>query len=591
MACWIAWNGMRPLRRSLQSLSEGKISIDLLDVAATCAALATGRPITATFVLWMVGIGDLLLDISANIARGAMAPLVKQAEQEALRVFADDTTQRVPVHVLKRGDRIKVATGHAIVADGKVVSGSAEVDQKALTGESDLVAKNEGDPVFASTVVAEGQIVVEVESSGKNTEAAKIASVLETIGSKPTTLQRDALDFASRLVLPTFGVAGLAALWARDINRGVCILITDFGTGIRIAVPTSAMTAVALAARDGVLVKGAQYLERLSKTDVVIFDKTGTLTSGVPEVVEVVTKNGFKESDLIELCASAEAKYEHPVAKALTNYAKLKNISLTDPEPGSEDYVVGQGCSAKVKGQRVYVGRASWLESQNFKIKPIKKDLDRLKLNQISTLCVAVDDEVVGLVGYSDGTRPESAKMVDKLRAHGKRRVVLLSGDNAEIVKKVGREVGIDDAVGGLLPQQKADYVKNMQAEGHIVAMVGDGINDVPALGAADVGISIAGSTTMAIETADVILLEGGLAKLERAFSVSEQAMERVRQNLRIIIVPNAIAIVLGALGLINPPVAALINNGTTIFAVAAGIAPLLFERPFSVESSKVKDV
>jgi heavy metal translocating P-type ATPase len=399
---------------------------------------------------------------------------------------------------------------------------------------------------------------------------------LETVGSKPTTLQRNALDFAGQLVLPTFAVAGLAAALTGDVTRAVCILITDFGTGIRIAVPTSAMTAVALAAREGVLVKGAQYLERLSKTDLIIFDKTGTLTNGVPEVVEVVTRNGFKESELIELCASAESQYEHPVAKALTSYARLKDIPLVEPEPGSEDYVVGLGFSARVKGHRVRVGRATWMESQKLKIKPIKKDLARLRENQVSTLCVAVGHEVVGLIGYSDGTRPEASRMVEKLRAGGKRKIVLLSGDNSEVVKKVAREVGIDDAVGGLLPDQKTDYVKRMQAAGHVVAMVGDGVNDVPALAAADVGISIAGSTTVALEMADVILLEGGLARLEKAFRISDQAMEKVRLNLGIIIVPNAIAIGLGALGLISPPVAAIINNGATILAVLVGTAPLL---------------
>jgi cation-transporting P-type ATPase C len=231
------------------------------------------------------------------------------------------------------------------------------------------------------------------------------------------------------------------------------------------------------------------------------------------------------------------------------------------------------------------------MESQKLKIKPIKKDLARLRENQVSTLCVAVGHEVVGLIGYADGTRPEAAKMVEKLRAGGKRKIVLLSGDNSEVVKKVAREVGIDDAVGGLLPDQKADYVRKMQAAGHVVAMVGDGVNDVPALAAADVGISIAGSTTVALEMADVILLEGGLARLEKAFRISDQAMEKVRLNLGIIIVPNAIAIALGALGLISPPVAAIINNGATILAVLVGTAPLLLGPSVVAGPSKGKEL
>lgn len=579
VAGWTTVNTIRPLWRCVESLSEGEISIDLLDVAATFAALATERPITAAFVIWMVGVGDFLLDLSAKQTRGAMAALLQHSDRDAFRIGKDKRIERVPVHQLEKGDHILVSTGQSIVADGKVLSGSAEVDEKALTGESRLVAKKKGAAVFASTAVAAGQIVVGVESSGRSTEAAKIERVLETIGSKPLTLQRNALAFASKLVLPTFAVAALAAALSGDITRAVCILITDFGTGIRIAVPTTAMTAMALAAREGVLIKGAQYLERLSKTDTIIFDKTGTLTNGVPEVVEVVTKRGFNESTLIELCASAESKYEHPVAKALTSYAKLKHIALVEPELGSEEYAVGLGFSARVKGHHVRVGRASWMKQQGLKLKLFKHDLVRLKAERVSTLCVAVGHEVVGLIGYSDGTRPEAARMVNKLRAGGKRKIVLLSGDNPEVAKNVAQEVGIDEAVGGLLPHQKSDYVKKLQADGRVVAMVGDGVNDAPALATADVGISIAGSTAVALETADVVLLEGGLVRLEKAFRLSDQAMERVRQNLGVIIAPNAIAIGLGALGLITPGVAAIINNGATLLAVLVGTFPLLATR------------
>ena len=577
LALGIALNTVRPLARSIAAIRKGEISIDLLDVAATFAALVTGRPITAAFVIWMVGVGDFLIDISANNARSALSMLMRRRDQEALRVLPDGAIEAVPVGDLDVGDHFMVHTGHGILADGRVVSGLAEVDEKALTGESHLLSKKEGDLVFASTVVVEGHLVVEVERSGKNTEAAKIERILNTVGSKPLTLQRDALDVASKLVLPTFGVAWLAAAWSSDVTRAVCVLITDFGTGFRIAVPTTALTAMTLAAREGVLVKGAQYLERLSKTDIIIFDKTGTLTSGVPEVVEVVTARGVKESTLMKLCASAEARHDHPVARALKSYAKAHGIRLLEPEPGSEEYTVGLGLSARVGGHRVRVGRAIWMESQKLKIGPsFKKRLARFQKDKRSSLCVAVDDEVVGLVAYSDGTRPESAAIVRRLRDDGRRRVVLLSGDSPEVVKNVARAVGIDEAVGGLLPEQKADYVRRMRATGCVVAMVGDGINDAPALAAADVGISITGSTDVALETADVVLLDGGLARLEKAFQISDQTIASVRQNLGIIIVPNAIAIALGAFGLIAPPMAAIINNGATFLAVLVGTLPLL---------------
>ena len=577
LALGVVENSLRPLGRSIAALRKGQVSIDLLDVAATFAALATRRPITASFVIWMVGVGDLLLDISANNARSALSMLMRRKDQDALRVLPDGKLEAVPLGDLKVGDRFMVHTGHGILADGRVVSGLAEVDEKALTGESHLLSKTEGDAVFASTVVAEGHLVVEVTRSGKNTEAAKIERILNTVGSKPLTLQRDALDFASKLVLPTFGVAWLAAALSSDVNRAVCVLITDFGTGFRIAVPTTALTAMTLAAREGVLVKGAQYFERLAKTDVIIFDKTGTLTSGVPEVVKVVTARGMKESTLMKLCASVEARHDHPVARALKSYAKGHGIRLVEPAPGSEEYTVGLGVSARVEGRRVRVGRAMWMESQKLKIPPsFKRHLARFNEDKSSSLCVAVEDAVVGLVAYSDGTRPESAAIVRRLRDNGRRQVVLLSGDGPEVVKNLARAVGIDTAVGGLLPEEKADYVRKLRAAGRVVTMVGDGINDAPALAVADVGISIAGSTDVALETADVVLLDGSLAQLEKAFEISERTMSRVRQNLGIIVVPNSIAIALGALGLINPPMAAIINNGTTFLAVLVGTAPLL---------------
>jgi heavy metal translocating P-type ATPase len=580
MAIGISLNTIRPLRRSLDAFLEGKVSIDLLDVAATFAALLTGRPATAAFVIWTVGVGDLLLDVSASSTRDILSKLLLYTSKKVDRLLPNGHTEQVSIDQLERGDHFIVHVGHGIAADGVVVSGKAEVDEKALTGESKLALKKKGDRVFASTLTVEGRIVVEVESAGKNTEAAKIESLLRGVGNKPLTMQRDALNFAGKLVIPTFGVAGAAAAFASDVDRGVCILITDFGTGIRIAVPTCALIAMELAAREGVLLKGAQYLERLAKTDVIIFDKTGTLTSGKPEVIEILTAKGFENAELIRLAASAETGHDHPVAQALRSYAERHQITLTKPELGSQESLVGLGVSAKIDGHRVLVGRASWIQDQKLKVRPFKKALARLKKIQVSTLCVAVDDRVVGIIGYADNTRPESAAIIRKLQAGGRRKVVLLSGDDPEVVKKVALEIGADEAIGGLLPNEKAKYIKKQRAAGRIVAMVGDGINDAPALALADVGISFAGSTDVAIETADVILLDGGIIRLARAFELSEQAMARVRENIGVVIVPNAIAIFLGAFGFINPPVAAIINNGATLAAVLVGTFPLLNAPP-----------
>jgi Cu2+-exporting ATPase len=583
LALGIALNTLSPLRRSVTSLRSGKVSIDLLDVVATFAALATRRPATAAFVIWMVGVGDLLIDLSANTARSAMSLVMRHGEQKATRLLrpggrlAQSGVEDVLVRDLNVGDRFVANTGQSIGADGVVVSGLAEVDEKALTGESRLLSKRRGARVFASSVVVEGRLVVEVLRSGKNTEAAKVERILNTVGSKPLTLQRSALDFAGKLVLPTIAVAGLAAALSSDVTRAVCILITDFGTGIRVATPTSAMAALAIAAREGVLIKGAQYLERLSKTDVIVFDKTGTLTKGTPEVVEIVTARGVAASTLISWSASAEARYDHPVARALKACAKEMDIRLTEPEPGSEEYAVGLGVSARLEGRRLRVGRPEWMKSQGIDVgRTFARHLARFRKASQSTLCVAEGERVVGIVAYSDGTRPEGAAIIGALREGGRRRVVLLSGDSPDVVETVARAVGIDEAVGGLLPEEKAAYVRELREAGNVVAMVGDGINDAPALALADVGISIHGSTDVALETADVILLGGGLSRLERAFGISDRAMTNVQETLGVVILPNAIAIALGALGLITPPTAAIINNGATIAAVLVGVAPLV---------------
>jgi heavy metal translocating P-type ATPase len=578
MAAGIVLVALRPMARSVDAfINEGKLSIDSLDVAATFAALATGRPATAAFVIWMVGVGDLLLDFSANTTRHALSKLVQQRDREACVVSEDGSIRRVPVEALIIGDRFIVQAGQSIAADGRVVDGCAEVDEKALTGESRPIRKDKLSIVYASTLLLQGRIVVEVEAISKNSEVAKIERVLNTVGNKPLTLQREALELGGKLVPPTFAIAGAAAAVASSVTPGVSVLVTDFGTGIRIAVPTSALTAMTIAAREGIMVKGAHYLERLSKTDVIIFDKTGTLTSGEPEVVEVLTAKGFEESLLVMLSASAEAGQDHPVARALRAYAKDLGVELVEPDHGSLDYAVGLGITVKVEDYRVQVGRATWMEDQGIELKRFKKDLARLRSEQVSTLCVAVDGKLKGIIGYSDGTRPESASIVEKLKANGKRRVILLSGDHDEVVQKVALEVGIDEAMGSMLPEQKADYVRKLMSEGHVVAMVGDGINDAPALALADVGISIAGSAEVAIETADVVLLEGGLIRLPKAIEISEQAMRSVKRSLGIIIAPNAAAICLGAFGYINPTTAAIINNGATMTAVGLSTLSLLW--------------
>ncbi len=576
-AAAVAVTAIPPARRALTALGEKRLSVDLLDVAAIGISVATGQPATGAFITWLLGVGDLVLERTHDRARHAISKLMKLDASDAWRIGKTGDVERIAVKRLAVGDRIVVEAGGRVPADGIVVRGTAAVDEKALTGESIPKERRVGERVLAATVVVEGQVVVEVDRVGGDTTAAKIVQILEGAGAKPMTLQRHAEKIADRLVLPTFGIAGGAAALASQIDRATSVLITDFGTGIRIAVPTSALTAMTLAAREGVLVKGGQFLERLAKADVVVFDKTGTLTLGEPVVREVRSFGKLAPDEVMALAAAAEERQRHPVAQAIRAHAETRRLAVPDADLGSEQYAIGVGLRARVDGRDVLVGGKRLMVSGGVWVAHAQSAVERYLAEGVSSIYVAIDGTLEAVVAYSDAPRKESADVVKALRAGGRREVVLLSGDAREPVEAVGRAVGVDRAIGELLPEQKAEHVRELQRAGRIVAMVGDGINDAPALAVADVGISLDGGADVALETADVVLLEGGLAKLPEAFAIADRAMAHVRRGLGLVIAPNAVAIVLGALGLVTPGVAAVVNNGSTVVAALAAVSPLFF--------------
>ncbi len=575
-AAAVAITAIPPARRALAALGEKRLSVDLLDVAAIGISIGTGQPATGAFITWLLGVGDLVLERTHDRARHAISKLMKLEASEAWRIEKNGEVERVAVKRLGVGDRVVVEAGGRVPADGVVVRGEASIDEKALTGESIPRAHREGDRVLAATVVVEGQIVVEVDRVGGDTTAAKIVQILEGAGAKPMTLQKHAEKIADRLVLPTFGMAGGAALLASQIDRATSVLITDFGTGIRIAVPTSALTAMTLAAREGVLVKGGQYLERLAKADVVVFDKTGTLTVGEPEVREVRCYGTLAADEVIALAAAAEERQGHPVAEAIRAYAQKRGLAVPDADLGTEEYAIGIGLRARVGGREIAIGGKRLMTSRGIWVAHAQVAVDRNLADGVSSLYVAVDGTLEATIAYADAPRKESAGVVRALRAGGRRQVVLLSGDARGPVESVGRAVGVDQAIGELLPEQKARHIKELQRAGKVVAMVGDGINDAPALAVADVGISLDGGADVALETADVVLLEGGLARLPDALAIADRAMAHVRRGLGLVIAPNAVAIALGALGLLSPGMAAVVNNGSTVIAALAAVSPLL---------------
>jgi Cu2+-exporting ATPase len=575
----VAASALPVYQRAWRALvGERRLNVDVMDATAIAVCLVRAEPITGGLITTLLALGDLILERTQARARMAISRLMQLDDGEAF-VLDGDEVRRVQPRELRVGMSIVIYPGGRIPADGVIIDGSLAVDEKALTGESVPRDRLLGDKVMAASVAVSGQAIVAVERVGSDTIAARIVQILEGAGAKPMTLQRNAERHADRLVGPTFVAAGAAWAASGVVDRLTSVLITDFGTGVRVAVPTAALTAMTLAARAGVLVKGATFLERLAEADTVIFDKTGTLTRGVPEVCEVIATGALGAVEVAAYAAAAEGNQSHPIADAIRRHAERAGAPRWEPELKTERYRIGLGLEARVRERRVHVGNPRLLREAGIDPGAGERARAELASHGVSSVLVAVDGELVGVIGYADAPRPEACDVVAALKAGGRRRVLLLSGDARQPVEAVARRVGIDEAIGEVLPENKADVVRRLKAEGRKVAMVGDGINDAPALAVADIGISLHGGTDVALETADVVLLEGGLERLPHIFAVADSAMLRVKQVLGLILVPNAAAIAAGAFGLINPLVAAIINNGSTVAAALHAVSPLLRRR------------
>lgn len=578
LAAAVAATAVPSVVRATAALRQRRIGVDALDVVAIGISLGTGRYATAALVTWLLGLGDLVLARTQARARRAISERLDLDTVDAHRLRGGRDVERVPASSLRAGDRIVVETGARITADGIVESGVALVDERSLTGESMPRARRRGDRVLSASVVVDGQIIVRVERAGADTAARRIAEILASAGTKPMTLQRNAERTADKLVVPTFLLAGASAALTTQLDRMTSVLITDFGTGLRVAIPTAALTAMTLAAREGVLVKGGQFLERLARVDTIVFDKTGTLTKGEPEVVAIDIIGDLAAPTCLAFAAAAEARQKHPIAGAIRRAAMRTGAGVVQADVGSEIVSVGRGVSARAAGHHVVVGGARAMADHAVVIHDALRRTIAEHHAELgaSTVFVAVDGALSAVLAVCDAPRAESPNVVEALRANGRRQVMLLSGDDHRTASAIGRALGIDRVEGNLLPEDKANVIRELKHAGRTVAMVGDGINDAPALAVADVGISLEGGTDLALEAADVVLLEGGLSKLPRAFAIADRGMKNVERCLAIVLAPNAVAIALGAVGLLTPGAAALINNGSTVLSALSAIAPMV---------------
>lgn len=571
------WNALPIAKRAWHiARHEKRLNVDFLDTLAIGASMVQGLAVTGGIITWLIRLGDWIRDMTAMGSKRAIAELMEFQGRTAW-VVVEGAVIQVPVTQLKKDDLVIVYPGEVVPVDGEIVEGSAMVDQKTITGEGLPVSRAKGEQVFAATALREGQITVRAQRVGTETVAGQIAQLVDAAPIGDTRMQNHAERFADRLVVPTLSLATGTALLTADINRFLSLVIVDYGTGIRVAAPTSVLASITHAARSGIIIKSGGHMERLAEVDTIVFDKTGTLTHGVPEVVDVISfQNRIPTDHLIGLAAGVESRLSHPVAEALRTHAANRGVEILPCD--TPDYHVGLGIEGQVNGHYVHLGSERYLRGQQIRIgASIARQKAELDESGNSCLFMAVDGKFAALIPYADKVRPESQQVMRRLKELGVRDTIMLTGDNATVAKAVGARVGLTRQFADMMPSDKADVIAQLKAEGRTVAMVGDGINDSVALTYSDVGIAMRHGAEIAHESAHIVLMEDSLWKLVHAVEISRGAVGLIKQNYGIVAVLNTLALGLALpSGLVSPTFTAVLSNGSAILASMNGMRPLL---------------
>jgi len=570
------WNAIPIARRAWRVWSnERRLNVDFLDTLAITASVLQHNPLAGSLVTWLIKLGDWIRDLTAAGSRRAISGLLEFRSKSAW-ILRDGQITAIPAAELVVGDLVVVYPGEMIPVDGEIIDGVATIDQKTITGEGLPVTRSKGGAAFAATVIREGQLTVRATRTGNDTTAGQIAHLVESAPLGDTRMQNHAELLADQLVVPTLGLAVGTAAVTRDFGRFLSLCIVDYGTGIRIAAPTSVLSSMTHAARAGIVIKSGGHMEKLAKADTIVFDKTGTLTHGVPAIVDVI---GYAEhitpGHLLGLAAAAETRLHHPVAEALRTRAG--ELAVNIPPCDEIHYRVGLGVEGQVNGYYLHVGSERFMRQSDIGVGAAVLDRAALDRNGYSCLYIAVDGKLGGLVAYADKVRPESRSVISRLHGMGIRNTIMLTGDNAVVAKAVSARLGLSGQFSDMLPADKAGVIQELQRRGNVVAMVGDGINDSPALSFADIGIAMKYGADVTHESAHVVLMEDSLWKLVKAVDISRGAVSLIKQNYVIVAGLNTLALALALPGgLVSPVTTALISNGSAILAAVNGMRPML---------------
>ena len=564
------WHGIR-------CLLHGKIEVPVLDATAISVSVFRGDYATAGSVMFLLGIGEIIEewthkksvgDLARSMSLNVNKVWLKRDEQEILVRSSD----------IEPGDHVVIRMGNVIPFDGEVVTGEGMVNQASLTGESLPVRRSVGQSVFAGTVLEEGEIEVLVKAVSGSTRFEKIVTMIEDSEKLKSSVEGKAEHLADKLVPYTLLGTGAVWLLTRNITKTLSVLMVDFSCALKLAMPITVLSAIREAGENNITVKGGKFLEAVADADTIVFDKTGTLTKATPTVKEIVPFSDYSENDLLRIAACLEEHFPHSMAKAVVDAAKERHLSHEEMHSKVE-YVVAHGISSSIDDKKVLIGSSHFIfEDERCTISSEYQDrYDSLK-PEYSHLYLAIEKQLVAVICIEDPLREEAAEMVRDLKKAGIRKVVMMTGDSERTAAAIAKRVGVDEYYAEVLPEDKANFVEKEKAEGRKVIMIGDGINDSPALSAADAGIAISDGAEIAREIADITIAADDLREVVTLKLLANAMMKRIHKNYRNIVGINSGLILLGVTGIVQPTVSALLHNASTLMISLGSMKNLLDE-------------
>ncbi|MBQ6517360.1 MAG: heavy metal translocating P-type ATPase [Anaerolineaceae bacterium] len=551
--------------KAAKTLLRGKLTVDVLDGISLGVSLLTGDFSTAGSVVFLLGIGETLDEWTHKKSVADLAKSMSLQIDQVWKTTEDGTSNLVPIDEIQPNDLIIVHTGHVIPLDGILEQGDVMLNQASLTGESVPTAKRPGAAVYAGSVVEEGSCIVRVTGGAGENRYDRIVRMIEESEKLNSGAEARAYDLADRLVPWCLGGSLLTWVLTGNTTRAISVLMVDFSCALKLSMPLSVLSAMREAGNHKITVKGGKFLEKLSEADTVIFDKTGTLTHACPTVACVVPFNGNEEAEMLRTAACLEEHFPHSVANAVVRAAKERG--LDHEEMHSEvEYVVAHGIATRIGSERVIIGSRHFIfDDEHVRISPEDQTRFEALEQGYSWLYLAIGGTLSAAIGILDPLRPEAAEAISRLHKAGFSRIVMLTGDSRSTASAIAAQLGLDDYCAEVLPEDKAFFIEEEQRQGHTVLMVGDGINDAPALSRADIGIAIGSGASIAREVSDIVIAAEDLRELVLTRKLSEKLMKRIDRNYRFVMGFNGMLILLGAFGILAPSASALLHNTSTL--------------------------